>query len=278
MHIARLEQIIDKASLPDQVKKELKHELCVTERRAYIGLAAARIAHDSNNALTGVLGNSNIAECKLLAGAPAGEILPFLKEITKSVDGLAQMNHSVLSLIKREKCELTRGYLNEIVEESKSQIEQITSVEGNRNYPIVYQLKSKKAVNMYKISLFEALENFVKNAKEAQAQAGLIDIPIAVRTFDAKYSRMHKNQYSIVNPGHYSVLSVEDKGIGMTQEIIDRLKKNPALFTTKGNNGNGLGMVSVLCAVREHHSYLGLETAENKGTTWSIYIPILRKS
>jgi len=70
--------------------------------------------------------------------------------------------------------------------------------------------------------------------------------------------------------------TIQDSGVGMSQEQIDNILKG-VQFTTRGTNrekGRGFGMVLVTEFLAKHKSTLNIESIEGKGTRFSFQLPI----
>jgi CheY-like chemotaxis protein len=76
--------------------------------------------------------------------------------------------------------------------------------------------------------------------------------------------------------GERTVLEVADNGIGMTEEV--RLKCFEPFFSTKGEQGSGLGLSVVYGSIRRHGGLVELESAVGRGTTFRISLPIYRRA
>ena len=73
--------------------------------------------------------------------------------------------------------------------------------------------------------------------------------------------------------GLYSVLSVSDDGIGMSEETRRRLFE--PFFTTKGRaSGKGLGLFTVYHIVRSHRGNLFVDSSLGEGTTLTARLPV----
>ena len=73
--------------------------------------------------------------------------------------------------------------------------------------------------------------------------------------------------------GKNVVISVADRGCGMTKEVQDKLFKS--MITTKGKNGTGLGMFMSYSTIKGHfNGDINFETEIGKGTKFNVIIPL----
>lgn len=98
----------------------------------------------------------------------------------------------------------------------------------------------------------QALVNLVTNAADAMPEGGVI----ALR--------------ARVDPHERTVLQIEDTGIGMSPEALERALR-PRQSSKSG--GMGLGLMIVRGIVRQHHARMRVMSAAGKGTTISITFP-----
>ncbi len=69
------------------------------------------------------------------------------------------------------------------------------------------------------------------------------------------------------------MVSVSDTGCGISQENLTQIF-NP-LFTTKpAGKGTGLGLSSALYSVQQHGGWIEVDSTEDVGTTFLLYLPI----
>ena len=103
-----------------------------------------------------------------------------------------------------------------------------------------------------------ALMNLVKNAREAQAAAGL-------------EGRVELSARPAVEGGRAGLwLEVRDDGPGMSPELLERARS--VYFTTKAS-GTGLGLAIVERIAEESDGHFVLESAVDVGTTAGIWLP-----
>ena len=69
------------------------------------------------------------------------------------------------------------------------------------------------------------------------------------------------------------IITIEDHGVGIPDEIKDKLFKE--IITTKGSNGTGLGLfISYSNLKTQFNGDLSFESKVGKGTTFKITLPI----
>lgn len=98
----------------------------------------------------------------------------------------------------------------------------------------------------------QAFLNIIKNAIEAMPSGGKLIIA------------MNLNEDMLV-------ISIEDSGVGMGSEQIERLGK--PYFTTKGQKGTGLGMMVAFRVIEELNGKIKVTSQKGLGTTFTIYLP-----
>jgi CheY-like chemotaxis protein len=103
------------------------------------------------------------------------------------------------------------------------------------------------------VQLSELLTNLILNALDAMPAGGLLTISTQVRAA-------------------HVVLTVTDTGIGMTEEVRQRVFD--PFFTTKGPRGTGLGLSVAYGIVTRHGGQIEVTSAPGAGTTFQVRLPI----
>ena len=67
------------------------------------------------------------------------------------------------------------------------------------------------------------------------------------------------------------IVEVADTGAGMSAEVRQRCLE--PFFTTKGEQGTGLGLSMVFGIIKRHQGTLEIESEPGKGTTFRIRLP-----
>jgi two-component system cell cycle sensor histidine kinase/response regulator CckA len=109
----------------------------------------------------------------------------------------------------------------------------------------------------------------LRNALEATPSGG----KVSVSTSYLELSQP-KHGYETVEPGPYSVLTVQDTGHGMTREEVARAFE--PFFSKKrfaGQSGSGLGLAIVHAVVKEHGGFIHVDSAVGHGTMFTLFFP-----
>jgi CheY-like chemotaxis protein len=105
--------------------------------------------------------------------------------------------------------------------------------------------------------LREALMNLIFNAVDAMPAGG--EIVVGTRQV-----------------GDETEVTVSDTGVGMTEE--ERGHCLEPFFTTKGENGTGLGLAVVYGTVERHGGRIAVMSTKGVGTTFSLLLPSVGKA
>lgn len=108
-----------------------------------------------------------------------------------------------------------------------------------------------------KVQLERAVSNIMVNAIEAMPSGGLLSIS----TDFTEEGRVR--------------ISISDTGMGMEQDVLDSIFV--PFYTTKGERGNGLGLVISARIIKSHSGYITVESEAGKGTTFEIHFPPVEK-
>ena len=76
--------------------------------------------------------------------------------------------------------------------------------------------------------------------------------------------------------GAFVRLQVKDHGCGMSRELLDHIFE--PFYTTKGQDGTGLGLSVVLGIIDQHGGWIHVESEVGKGTSFFVYLPSDQKS
>ncbi len=119
----------------------------------------------------------------------------------------------------------------------------------------------------------QVLMNLATNARDAMPGGGTLIIKTDLASFDSEYIKLH----GYGKPGNYALISVEDTGTGIDEKIRERIFE--PFFTTKEvGKGTGLGLAMVYGIIKQHEGYINVYSVKNKGTTFKIYLPLIKST
>ena len=81
-------------------------------------------------------------------------------------------------------------------------------------------------------------------------------------------------QLTTAREEHDIIITIEDSGCGISENIMQRLEQEEAFVTTK-SQGTGLGLAVVRAVVKAHQGEFGLASIEGQGTRATIKLPCI---
>ena len=252
-----LEDITERKHLEDQLRHAQKMEA--------IGTLAGGIAHDFNNVLTAIIGYGSLLKEEL---GNDTHLRKYMDNILFAADRAAILVRSLLAFSRKQKLSMNLVDLNIIVMHIKSLLSRI--IEENIELRIV--TAPEPMIIMADAGQIEqVLMNLATNARDAMPEGGRI-------TIETKYLMTEKEQEKMrpyIKPGEYAVLSFSDTGTGIDENIKERIFE--PFFTTKEvGKGTGLGLSIIYGIVKQHDGYINVYSEIDKGTTYNIYLPIIK--
>jgi PAS domain S-box-containing protein len=128
-----------------------------------------------------------------------------------------------------------------------------------------------QSVEFDSTQLGEVFINLALNSRYAMGRAGTLEITLSpVEVHDTTH--IVNAPFPEQTPGRYVRIEVRDTGTGMVEETRKRVFE--PFFTTKPiGEGTGLGLPSVLGAVRQNGGFIRVESELGAGTTFIIELP-----
>jgi signal transduction histidine kinase len=225
------------------------------ERLSAFGEMAGGVVHDFSNALMSVIGYSDILLKDAAARADESKVLEYLRIInTAGRDGAHVVSRLRDFYRPRGAADLFEPLdLKEIALQSIALAKpRCASRESGQDIRFETDLGDSAAISGIGAELREVLTNLIFNAVDAIPGAGLITL----RT---------RTQASEV------IAEVIDSGAGMTTEVRQRCLE--PFFSTKGDQGTGLGLAMVFGIIKRHQGTLEIESEPGQGTTVRIRLP-----
>lgn len=226
-----------------------------------VGLLAGGVAHDYNNLLTVILGNTELA---LQDAAADGPLRRRLEEIRKAAQRSAEITRQLLTFARRQSIAPVALDLNRSI---NGMIAMIRKLVGEAIELTWNPGADLWPVRMDPVEVSRVLANLCVNARDAIADTGRISI----ETCNAVFHEASSERNQEFPAGEYVMLAVSDDGTGMTPADLDRIFE--PLFTIRApGQGTGLGLSSVDDLVRQAGGFINVHSAPGNGTTVRVYL------
>lgn len=224
-----------------------------SQKLELVGQLAGGVAHDYNNLVAVMMGH---CELLLLDGNLASAQRESLEEILECCQRSAELTRRLLAFGRRQVIEPKLVDLNQLVRDSCRLLERLVGASTG----ISTDLRSKPIwVRADPAQLEQVVVNLVINARDAMKDGGLVTIRTRLVEADPSAPRI-------------ASLVVEDQGIGMAKEVVDRVFE--PFFTTKPpGEGTGLGLPTALGIVEQCGGTISVRSTLGVGSAFEIRIP-----
>ena len=250
--------------------EERTAELRDSERRVFeaqrlesLALLSGGVAHDFDNLLLVILGNSRAA----LAEAPPDSALAArLARIGAAAEHGARLTQQMLAYSGRSSRARKPIDLSKLALETSDLLHASVS----ERCRVEIELAPCAPAEGDATQLQQVLLNLATNASDAcGAAGGRLVVRTGSRDVSARDLEDAVGSES-ARPGRYVFLEVSDDGPGMDAATRQRIFE--PFFTTKPS-GRGLGLAAVLGIVRAHGGVVRVRTRPGAGTTLSVMLP-----
>ncbi len=227
---------------------QTREELLRVEKLAAIGELAAGVAHEINNPMAIIRGNTELLQLSVPEDAHNREEVDTIFQQVKRVERIVS---NLLKFARREQMEHGAVRLNQLLREIVGQIGHQVSLKG---IEVVEQYSGQlELVEGDGDQLRQVFTNLVLNAVQAMPDGGVLTV-----------------LSQPVKSGELYEVKVADTGVGIALENL-RQVFNP-FYTTKAS-GTGLGLSVSYGIVREHGGCIDVESVPGAGSTFSVVLP-----
>ncbi len=255
----------------EQEKQRLERRLQRAHKMEALGTLAGGVAHDLNNVLSGIVSYPDLLLMDLPQNSPLRKPIVTMQTSGKKAAAIVE---DLLTLARRGVAATEIISLNALIDDYLTSAEHEKLLAFHPQAQVKIDLQADDLLNIVgsPIHLSKTIMNLISNAFEAMPDGGLIQI-----TTENRYIGQPITGYDHVKEGDYVTLIVSDKGIGISQ--ADRERIFEPFYTKKimGRSGTGLGMAVVWGTIKDHNGYIDLQSVEDQGSTFTLYIPATRK-
>lgn len=240
--------------------KQTQKQVVEQERLAALGTMAGGIAHDFNNSLSIIMGFSELLLRDTETGMASADPRQSLLTILTAAEDAAKIVHRLRDFYRPDEADEQRVVidLNQLIEQAISLTKprwQTYAIATGREIAVRTDMAESATISGNPAELREVLTNMIFNAVDAMPKGGVMTIGTVM------------DEESLL-------LRISDSGIGMTEQVSRRCLE--PFFTTKGEGGTGLGLSMVFGIIHRHGGTIQIESAEGKGTTFTMRLPAAR--
>ena len=241
-------------------QKQLQTQLQQAKKMDAISTLAGGIAHQFNNILSGMTGNTELLQMEFAGDKKINKYSDRLFALTRR---MTRLTSQLLAYARGGKYLEKHLSINDLVKET------IPLLKHSMNQSIKVAMDLKKDIPIIKADatqiqmVFSAVMN---NAAEAIEESGSIQVSLQKKDVDDAYAMQHPG----LKVGQYVQLTVEDDGKGLDRETKERVFE--PFFSTK-LQGRGLGMAASYGIIINHGGWIEIDSELGKGTVVTIYLP-----
>ncbi len=241
-----------------EIEKQLKH----AQRLESVGRLAGGLAHEFNNALSVILGYSELALDKASKDQQLGS---FLEQIRRSTHRASSITRQLLAFSQRQ----VREPVVMDLEASLTQIHQvITRLIGDDIEVEVKGSSEPQRILADPGQIEQMILSLTLRARDAMPRGGRL-------SFEAKnllLATSPSDEISGFVPGEYCLLRVSDTGVGLS-EVAKKHIFEPHDFTSGVGKILGFDLALVPSIVKQSGGYIFVKSELGRGAAFNIYFP-----
>ncbi|MCH9003065.1 MAG: response regulator [Planctomycetes bacterium] len=247
-----------------QAKDALRH----AQKMEAVGRLAGGVSHDFNNRLMTILGNT-----ELILGAldkhgdqvDREQLRSCVQEIRQAGERGADLVRQLLTFSRKQLIKSATLDTRRILTQTKTMLTRLIPENIKFEMQIAPDVASIAGVDS---QVEQIVMNLVLNARDSIVHTGHVSVVCK----NADISKAEAAVHPGTRPGPHVMISVQDDGIGMTEDLVLHIFE--PFFTTKPvGKGTGLGLASVDGMVSQMNGFVTVESEQGVGTTFRVFVP-----
>jgi len=244
----------------------LEEQLRQAQKMEVVGQLAGGVAHDFSNVLQAIAGFARMLKDTGLEAAEREEIV---EEILAAADRGGELSQQLLAFSRQQPLNMRDTDLCVWGSDIGRMIRRVIgeAIELRLHCP-----KDIGNVRADTARLGQVLLNLCLNARDAMPEGGVI-------TIEAENVEIGGEGRPVPlagRPGRYVCIRVSDTGSGMDKATLSHVFE-PFFTTRRDSGGTGLGLSVVYGIIQQHGGFVEVDSEPGQGTTFSLYLPIVKK-
>ncbi|UVO34013.1 CHASE3 domain-containing protein [Bradyrhizobium arachidis] len=242
--------------------RETERQLHQSQKLDAIGKLTGGVAHDFNNMLTVISGNTETLVARL---KDQPELQRTARLIDDAAERCAELIQHLLAFARKQPLQPRDVEINSAIADIAKLLrptlgEQIQIETALQQGPMTSHIDPSRLTN--------AVLNMAINARDAMPNGGKLLLETRHVVLDEAYAQVNPD----VRPGPYVMLAVSDTGTGMPQSVQE-MAFEPFFTTKEVGKGSGLGLSMVYGFVKQSGGHIKIYSEEGHGTTIKLYLP-----
>ncbi|WP_338548005.1 hybrid sensor histidine kinase/response regulator [Roseovarius phycicola] len=251
------------AVLSDATKlKSLEAQFVQSQKMQAIGQLAGGVAHDFNNLLTAITGHCDLLLLRHDQGDPN---FADLVQINQNANRAAALVSQLLAYSRKQTLRPEVMDLRDMLSDLTHLLNRLV---GEKVTLSLTHDPTLSSIRADKRQLEQVLMNLVVNARDAMPEGG----DIRVRTENITLDDPLWRDRAIVAPGRYVRVSVEDGGVGIPADKIQKVFE-PFYTTKRTGEGTGLGLSTAYGIVKQTGGFIFVDSILGEGTVFQLLFP-----
>jgi signal transduction histidine kinase len=240
-------------------RQHVRERLLQGEKLEALGQLTGGIAHDFGN-LLGIIGNC-VELLDQLVRQKDEHVVRALSAARHAVDTGRRLTGDLMSFARKRELQVNTVDLQDVLVQSLPMLRQAVGP----NVKLDVSAEPQALCELDYSQLEVALVNLVVNARDAMRSEGTIEIR------GRSHDKAPRRRRSRAPAGEFVSITVSDTGPGMADDVRKRALE--PFFTTKGEDGTGLGLSQVYGFVKQVGGELAIDSAPGRGTSVHLYFP-----
>jgi signal transduction histidine kinase/ActR/RegA family two-component response regulator len=250
-------------------ERERERRLQMQERLATMGQFAAGVAHDFNNIVSAILVYTDVLKRD---GGISKKNMERIDVIQSQTQRASDLIRQILDFSRHSVIENRLFDFTHLLKEVKKLLERMLPENLQMRLEILGETPELMVYGDL-ARLQQMIMNLTLNSRDAMPEGGEILIQVGM---------VEVTEYEIpplpsMEPGEWIQLMVSDEGVGIPEEELPHVFE-PFYTTKDSEEGTGLGLAQVYGIVKQHEGYIDVDSEVGRGTTFSIYIPLVKES
>ena len=237
---------------------EMESKLRDTQKLRSLGILAGGLAHEFNNALSAIIGNTELLS-EQMADMPRSK--SYTRSIMTAAERMSDQCNKLLAFARGGKYQPRHLHLNRLIRE------ECTAVQKDIDRAITFEFQLADDIFPVYADLDQMkfmIDAVVSNAVEGIESSGTVRIT----TKNEMAPPARADDGSV--PPTSVCMTIADTGVGMDEKTKARIFD--PFFSTRFQ-GRGMGMAAVYGIVKNHDGWIHVDAAPGEGTTVRICLP-----